>query len=70
MFFVNFSKAFDSVWRETMLYRLLSINANVKFYKVIKLMYSHTTTSVKLPNGITNSIKTNLGIQYTGYTGL
>ena len=30
---------------------------------VIKHMYSHTTTSVKLPNGITNSNKTNLGIR-------
>ena len=29
-------------------------------------MYSHTTTSVKLPNGITNSIKTNLGIRQGG----
>ena len=45
---------------------LLSINVHAKFYRVIKHMYSHTTTSVKLPNGITNSIKTNLGIRQGG----
>ena len=43
-----------------MFYKMLSINANGKFYRVIKHMYSHTTTSVKLPNGIANNIKTNL----------
>ena len=46
-----------------MFYKLLLINVTGKFYRVIKHMYFHTTTSVKLPNGITNSIKTNLGIR-------
>lgn len=61
--FVDFSKAFDSVWREGMLYKLLGLNINGKCYNVIKNMYLKSSTGVKLPTGLTETFHTNSGIR-------
>ena len=37
--FVDFRKAFDSVWHDGLMYKLLQINVGGNFYKVIKSLY-------------------------------
>ncbi len=61
--FVDFSKAFDSVWREGMFYKLLGLDINGKCYRIIKHMYMNSKTSVKLPMGLTENFHTNIGIR-------
>ena len=61
--FVDFSRAFDSVWRDGLFYKLLKLDVSGKFYNVIKNMYSNYVTSVKLPQGVTDSFVTNTGIR-------
>ncbi len=51
--FVDFRKAFDSVWREGMFLKLKRLGINGQFYQLIRDMYSQTRSSVKLPHGCT-----------------
>jgi hypothetical protein len=61
--FVDFRKAFDTVWRNGMLLKLRRLGVSGKFYELVKHMYKETTSSVKLLNGITNTFITNTGIK-------
>ena len=40
--FVDFKKAFDSIWHQGLLYKLLKYNIGGTFYKIISSMYSHS----------------------------
>ena len=46
--FVNFRKAFDSVWHDGHLYKLLQINVEGYFYELIKNLYYNSTGSVRI----------------------
>ena len=48
--FVDFRKAFDSVWHDGLLYKLLKINIRGNFCNVIKSLYSNSTSSVRIGN--------------------
>ena len=48
--FVDFRKAFDSVWHDGLLYKLSKINVQGKFYSVIKSLYSKSTCFVRIGN--------------------
>lgn len=61
--FVDFRKAFDSVWREALLYKLLKIGIGGKFYHLIKNMYENSISCVKLPSGLTPNFNMELGIK-------
>ena len=41
--FVDFRKAFDSVWHDGLLYKLSKINVQGKFYSLIKSLFSKST---------------------------
>ena len=41
--FVDFRKAFDSVWHDGLLYKLSKINVQGKLYSLIKSLYSKST---------------------------
>ena len=45
--FVDFKKAFDSIWHQGLLYKLLKYNIGGTFYKIISNMYSHSKCCVK-----------------------
>ena len=45
--FVDFKKAFDSIWHKGMLYKLLQVGIGSNFYRIIKDMYSKTQCSIK-----------------------
>ncbi len=61
--FVDFSKAFDTVWHDGMFLKLLKMGFNGKFYNIIKHMYMNTVASIKLPHGLTEAFETNIGIR-------
>ena len=44
--FVDFSKAFDSIWREALIQNILGIGINGKFLNIIKSIYSTTSNSI------------------------
>ena len=45
------------------MFKLLKMNVSGKFYSIIKHMYSSSVTCVKLPQGLTSSFETNIGIR-------
>ena len=46
--FIDFRKAFDSIWHDGVLYKPLTYNIGGKFYDLIKNLYSKTKCSIKL----------------------
>ena len=46
--FVDFKKAFDSVWHDELLFKLLKINVDGCFFNLIKSLYSNSTCSIKI----------------------
>ena len=61
--FIDFTKAFDSVWREGLLYKLLKIGVGCKFYNIVKSIYSHTNYSIKLKRGVTPYFTSHRGVK-------
>ena len=52
--FVDFKKAFDSVWHDGLLNKLLQINVGGCFYNLIKNIYHNSSCSLKIAK--TNAI--------------
>ena len=48
--FVNFKKAYDSVWRQALLYKLLRLNINGLFFNILKSMYGNNEMCVRVSN--------------------
>ncbi len=62
--FVDFKKAFDSVWHNGLLFKLLDqYQIGGKFYGIIKNMYSTARSCVKLPYGVTDTFPIQKGIK-------
>jgi hypothetical protein len=45
--FIDFSKAFDSVWRPGLFYKMLNAGIGGNFYRIIKDMYCNTRFAIK-----------------------
>ncbi len=62
--FMNFCKAFDSVWHKGLMYKRLSQYGVVgNCYGLISSMYCNAKSCVKLPNGITQKFDLKSGIK-------
>ena len=61
--FVGFSKAYDSVWRNGLLYKLILNGLSLKFILLIKSMYTELQAAVKLPNGVTPYFSSLVGVR-------
>ena len=61
--FVDFRKAFDSIWRKGLYYKLLKNNINGNIYYLIKNMYEDINYRIKLNNGITSNFKSLRGVR-------
>ena len=61
--FVDFRKAFDSVWRTGLFFKLIKNNMSTNFIKLIQNMYEKTSNHLKVNEGISRSFKTNQGVQ-------
>ena len=61
--FIDFSKAFDWVDRELLLYKLLRSSVDGPFYFVIKSMYTKTRSTVKVNDDLSNWFETECGVR-------
>ena len=61
--FVDFKKAFDSVWHDGLLYKLPQINVGGSFYKLIQSLYLNCTCSVKVKKDKTRSFQYTRGVR-------
>ena len=55
--FVDFRKAFDSVWHDGLLNKLLQLNVGGCFYGLIKSLYSNSPCSIKIGQNQTRSFQ-------------
>ena len=61
--FVDFKKAFDSIWHVGLLNKLLQINVGGCFYNLIKSLYSNSTCSIKLGQNQTRPFQYARGVR-------
>ena len=61
--FVDFQKAFDSVWHEGMFRKLENLGINGNFLNLIKHIYKSMTCNVKIDNKCTQSFRYEKGVQ-------
>ena len=61
--FIGFKKAYDSVWREGLFYKLLLCGCSKSFLKCILGMYSSVRYSVKLEDGTTPFFNSFIGVK-------
>ena len=61
--FVDFSKAYDSVWRDGLVYKLILRKFSYRFISLISSMYHGLTSAVKLSNGITPFFESFVGLR-------
>ena len=61
--FVDFRKAYDSVWRQALMFKLLSQNVSGMFFRIVKAMYTNRNICVKINNyARTIFFKSNVGV--------
>ena len=61
--FVDFTKAFDYVNRDVIWYKLIKIGVRGKILNVIKSMYEHVKSRVKINNVVSEGFESNLGVR-------
>ena len=61
--FVDFRKAFDSVWHDGLLYKLLQIGVGGCFYKLIQNLYSNSSCALKIGTSQTKSFSYSRGVR-------
>ena len=61
--FVDLRKAFDSVWHDGLLYKLLQLNVRGNFYDLIKDLYYNSTGSVRIGDSQTQSFQYARGVR-------
>ena len=61
--YMDFSKAYDSIWREVLFEKLLSYGVSANFVSLLKNIYEKTKLSVRLPRGITEFFPSNVGLK-------
>ena len=62
--FVDFRKAFDTVWHIGLLYKLRNSGVSDLFYNVIKNMYENTLVCVKVNNiYLTDNFQSFVGVR-------
>ena len=60
--FVDFKKAYDTVWRDGLIFKLLSQKINGKFLSIIKSMYQTSECCVKIDKFKTEFFQNNIGV--------
>ena len=61
--FVDFQKAFDSVWREGLFYKLIKSGMDLNLIKLIRNMYKKTTQCLKINNRKYEEFRTGKGVR-------
>ena len=60
---VDFKKAYDSVWRNGLFYKLINCGFSTKILGILKSLYEDILSCVKLSGGLTNSFKSSVGVR-------
>ena len=61
--FVDFRKAYDTIWHKGLFLKLLKYGVRGKFYEVIKKLYSSSESCIKMQNGISKSFLCKSGVK-------
>ena len=61
--FIDFSKAFDTVWREALFHKLLKMGIGGPFAKLLKYMYNKSSIQIALQNGLSDPFHDNIGVK-------
>ena len=61
--FVDFEKAFDTVWRDALFKKLEFMGIQGKILRILENMYSEVNYSIKLPYGFTDSVSSSTGLK-------
>ena len=61
--FVDFSKAFDSIWREGLIKKITNLGINGNFLNIIKSMYATTTNCIIYDNELSETFPSNKGVK-------
>jgi hypothetical protein len=61
--FIDFRKAFDSIWRDALLYKLVKAGGGGIFENIIKDIYSSSEIQIKLGDGLTMPFEDNTGVK-------
>ena len=61
--FLDFKKAFDSIWHSGFLYKLQKYDVKGKLYDILKDMYSKIKFRVKTKEGLTEAPTSNIGVR-------
>ena len=60
--FVDFMKAYDSIWPEALFKKLLGYGISANFVSFLKNLNEKTKISVRLSRGITDNFSSNVGL--------
>ena len=61
--FVDFSKAFDSIWRKALIKKISLLGINGNFLNIIKSIYTTTTNSIIYNENISERFQSNMGVK-------
>ena len=61
--FIDFSQAFDKVWRKGLWYKLLQNNINGKFFNVVTNMYNNIKSCIKLDGHFSPNFVSEMGVR-------
>ena len=61
--FVDFRRAFDTVWHKGLFFKLRKIGVSDMFYTILKDMYRQTKLCVKINDHITDFFTSNIGVR-------
>ena len=61
--FIDLRKAFDTIWRTGLFYKLLDLKVPFKIFKVLRSMYQDTTCRLKFSNGLSEKFISSCGVK-------
>ena len=61
--FVDFKKAYDTIWRNALFFKMAKENISTKFINIMRSMYSKLSVKVVLPDGLSSTFLSDVGLK-------